>query len=59
MSSLRVRLLILLRSFEKEGYEKDLALEFSGKLMAWLINHVANTDQKISDYADSLDGEDE
>lgn len=43
--------------FEDEGYEKDLALEFSGKLMTWLINHVANTDQKIGNYADSLEEE--
>ncbi len=45
------------KRFEEEGYEKDLALEFSGKLMAWLINHVANTDQKLGDYADSLEEE--
>jgi len=39
--------------FEKEGYDQELAQEFSGKLMAWLINHVTGDDQKIKDYLES------
>lgn len=35
---------------ENEGYAKETVQEFGGKLMAWLINHVAGEDQKIGDY---------
>lgn len=44
------------RRFEEEGYDEDLVQEFSGKLMAWLINHVASTDQNIADYIDRQEG---
>lgn len=39
------------KRFESTGYEEDLVQEFSGKLLAWLINHVAATDQQIGKYA--------
>lgn len=37
--------------YEKNGYEEALIQQFAGKLLAWLINHVAAGDQKIADYA--------
>lgn len=37
--------------FENEGYSEELVQEFGGKLMAWLINHVAGEDQKIGAFA--------
>lgn len=36
--------------FELEGYTQDLLQEFGGKLMTWLIMHVAATDQKLGAY---------
>ncbi|WP_408956437.1 bacteriohemerythrin [Natroniella sp. ANB-PHB2] len=36
--------------FEADKYNEDLIMEFSGKLLTWLINHVADEDQKIADY---------
>jgi len=41
----------------KEGYSEDLVKEFGGKLMAWLIMHVARMDQKIGQYASSKGGD--
>lgn len=38
------------KRFEDEGYTEQLIQEFGGKLMAWLIRHVAGDDQKIGDY---------
>ncbi len=35
----------------QQGYNEQLIQRFSGKLLAWLINHVASEDQKIADYA--------
>lgn len=37
--------------YEQEGYQEPLMQQFGGKLLAWLINHVAAEDQKIADYA--------
>ncbi len=42
--------------FENENFDETLANEFAGKLMAWLINHVASSDQKIGEYAKTLGG---
>lgn len=39
--------------FEKQNYAEDLVQQFAGKLLAWLINHVAATDQKIADFVKS------
>ncbi len=36
--------------YEKQGYQEALAQQFAGKLLAWLINHVVATDQKIAAY---------
>ncbi len=35
----------------QHGYNDQLIQQFSGKLLAWLINHVAAQDQMIADYA--------
>ena len=40
---------------ESEGYTEDLVKEFSGKLMAWLIMHVAGVDQKLGTFATGLE----
>ncbi len=37
--------------YEKEGFNEKMVQQFAGKLLAWLINHVAAEDQKIADYA--------
>ena len=34
--------------YEKNGYEETLIQQFAGKLLTWLINHVAADDQKIA-----------
>lgn len=39
------------KQFEEGGYQEKLIQQFAGKLLAWLINHVASEDQKIGDYA--------
>ncbi|HQD42216.1 MAG TPA: hemerythrin family protein [Bacillota bacterium] len=36
--------------FQEESYSEETVQEFGGKLMAWLINHVAGEDQKIGDF---------
>lgn len=38
------------QKFEKEGFVEDTVQQFAGKLIAWLINHVAASDQQIADY---------
>lgn len=37
--------------FAEEGFDEELVQEFSGKLMTWLIYHVAGVDQNIGTYA--------
>ncbi|MGF7145503.1 hemerythrin [Anaerotaenia torta] len=37
--------------YEYYDYSEDLMQQFGGKLLAWLINHVAAEDQLIADYA--------
>lgn len=37
--------------YEQSGYNEQLMQQFGGKLLAWLINHVAAEDQRIADYA--------
>ncbi len=44
------------QKFEEENYDEELVQEFGGMLMAWLINHVASTDQKIAEYVESTAG---
>lgn len=42
---------------ERDGYPKKVVQELAGKLMAWLIMHVAQTDQKIGLYVKHQGGE--
>lgn len=37
--------------YKNSGYNEQLIQKFAGKLMAWLINHVASEDQRIAAYA--------
>ena len=37
--------------YERSGNNEDLMQQFGGRLLAWLINHVAAEDQRIADYA--------
>lgn len=39
------------KDYEKSGYNEQLMQQFAGKLLAWLINHVAAEDQRIAAYA--------
>lgn len=39
--------------YQKNGYDERLIQQFAGKLLAWLINHVAAEDRKIAEYAHS------
>ncbi len=39
--------------YEREGFKEELMQQFAGKLLAWLINHVAATDQKIAEFVKS------
>lgn len=42
---------------EENGYPEKIVQELGGKLMAWLIMHVAKTDQQIGEYVKSQGGE--
>lgn len=37
--------------YQRRGFDEQLMQQFGGKLLAWLINHVASEDQRIADYA--------
>lgn len=37
--------------YEQSKTDEDLMQQFGGRLLAWLINHVAAEDQRIADYA--------
>jgi len=39
------------RQYEQSNNNELLIQQFGGKLLAWLINHVAAEDQRIADYA--------
>ncbi len=39
-------------NYAASGCPEVLMQQFAGKLLAWLINHVAAADQKIADYAE-------
>lgn len=43
------------RQYEQEGYKEQLMQQLAGRLLAWLVNHVASEDQKIADYANRRD----
>lgn len=38
-------------AYEKNGCDEQMLQQFAGKLLAWLINHVAAEDQRIASYA--------
>lgn len=42
--------------YEREGYDENLMQQFAGKLLTWLIHHVAAEDQKIADFANAKGG---
>lgn len=37
--------------YEKSGFDEQLIQQFAGKLLAWLINHVAAEDLRIATFA--------
>ncbi len=37
--------------YERAGCDEQMMQRLAGKLLAWLINHVAAEDQRIADYA--------
>ncbi len=37
--------------YERSGFNEQLMQQFAGKLLAWLINHVAAEDQHIAEYS--------
>ena len=37
--------------YEKSGFNEQLMQQFGGRLLAWLVNHVAAEDQRIAAYA--------
>ncbi|MBU4439831.1 MAG: hemerythrin family protein [Firmicutes bacterium] len=37
--------------YERSGFDEKMMQQFGGKLLAWLINHVASEDQRIADFA--------
>ncbi|NLY70814.1 MAG: hemerythrin family protein [Clostridiales bacterium] len=39
------------KQYEQSESNERLMQEFGGRLLAWLINHVAAEDQRIADYA--------
>lgn len=44
------------RQYEENGYKEQLIQQFAGKLLAWLINHVASEDQKIANFVREKEG---
>lgn len=41
-------------NYQKNEYNEDFVLEFSGRLLTWLINHVASTDQDIGEHINKM-----
>lgn len=39
------------KQYEQSNNNELLIQQFGGRLLAWLINHVASEDQRIADYA--------
>lgn len=39
------------KKYEESDNDEELMQQFGGRLLAWLINHVAAEDQRIADYA--------
>ena len=38
------------QKYQEKEYDEDFVMEFSGRLLTWLINHVATTDQNIGEH---------
>ncbi|WP_085834275.1 bacteriohemerythrin [Clostridium merdae] len=38
------------REYEENDYQEQLMQQFAGRLLAWLINHVASEDQLIANF---------
>lgn len=38
-------------AYQKNGCDERMLQQFAGRLLAWLINHVAAEDQRIASYA--------
>jgi len=41
----------VLKQYEESDNNEQLMQQFGGRLLAWLINHVAAEDQRIAEYA--------
>ena len=46
-----VKYVLEVSQYEQSSDNEDLMQQFGGRLLAWLINHVAAEDQRIADYA--------
>lgn len=46
------------KDYENSGCNEQLLQQFAGKLLAWLINHVAAEDQRIAAFAKEMGVED-
>lgn len=44
------------QKFAQDENDEKLVQQFAGKLLAWLINHVASCDRKIAEYVQSRGG---
>ena len=47
------------KEYEIKGCEEQMVQQFGGKLLAWLINHVAAEDQRIATHVLSKGGADD
>ncbi len=43
------------QKYQESEYDEDFVMQFSGRLLTWLINHVATTDQDIGEHINSAD----
>jgi len=42
------------RKYRENEYDEDFVMEFSGRLLTWLIIHVASTDQDIGEHINNF-----
>ncbi len=47
------------QEYQKNEYDEDFVMEFSGRLLTWLINHVASTDQDIGEHINNFQKKEE
>lgn len=38
------------KEYQEKEYDEDFVMQFSGRLLTWLINHVALTDQDLGEH---------